>query len=146
MRLLYLAHKIRDARGIYWHNQNIRSAEGIAIELWRMGAAAICPGLNTYLMDGALGEDDNDIWMSGDFEIVSRCDGVVLSPNWEHSRGATAERDHALALNLPVFRWPQDRVQIHDFIMGHNPNKAVINPVAQRIVEHEKAILAGNED
>jgi hypothetical protein len=36
-------------------------------------------------------------------EILSRCDFVIMTPDWEKSEGARKERDKAIALGIPVF-------------------------------------------
>lgn len=112
MRMLYVAHPIRDPRGIYYHNQNIRKAEAVAIEIWKLGAVCICPGLNTYLFDGVA---PDDVWLRGDLEILERCDGIVMVPGWEKSTGATHERNHATLHGIPVFYWPQDVEAVRRF-------------------------------
>lgn len=111
MKLVYVAHKIRDPRGPYYVERNIRAAEEVAVALWRLGAAVICPGANTRHFDGAAGQNgfgDVDVWLKGDLEMVSRCDAVVLAPGWETSVGARGERDRARLLGIPVFEWPAD--------------------------------------
>lgn len=102
MKVIYLAHKIRDPRGPWWMQQHIRDAESVALELWKMGAAVICPGKNTFLFDGAA---DDSLWLTGDLEIIKRCDAVVMHSNWTTSVGAQAERRFAINNNIPVFYW-----------------------------------------
>lgn len=105
MKVIYLAHPIRDSRGFWFHQQNIRRAERIALELWLMGFAVICPGKNTEFMDGAA---KDDVWLKGDLEILKRCDLVVMAPGWQQSVGAKAERLQAVAHEKPVYFWPAD--------------------------------------
>lgn len=102
IKVLYLAHPIRDKRGIWYHNQNIRQAEAIALDLWLMGFAVICPGKNTENFDGAAVDD---VWLRGDLEILARCDAVVMAPSWMDSEGARGELDLARSLDMPVFFW-----------------------------------------
>lgn len=92
--------------------QNIRAAEAVAVELWRLGFGVICPHKNTALLDGANGGDafgDADVWLKGDLEMLRRCDFVVMLPGWERSHGAMAERDFAVKRGIPVYYWPEDR-------------------------------------
>lgn len=111
MKLVYLAHKIRDKS--HWkHQQNIRAAEAVALELWLLGFAVICPGKNTEHFDGAA---PDDTWLKGDFEIIRRCDAIVMGPGWETSKGARAERAFALINGIPIFFWPGERSDLLNF-------------------------------
>lgn len=82
--------------------QNVRRAEEVAIEIWRVpGCACICPHTNTAHFDGAA---DDETFLSGDLEILRRCDFVVTTPGlWSLSSGARAEVNEARRLGLPVF-------------------------------------------
>lgn len=81
-------------RGVdHWAiHQNVRSAEALALEVWRAGAVAICPHLNTEHFQGSL---PDDVWLEGDLEILGRCDAVLLAPRWETSSGTRAEIEYA---------------------------------------------------
>jgi hypothetical protein len=103
MKVLYVAGPYR-AASEYQVLQNIREAEAISLELWKMGFAAICPHKNTAFLGGAHDMPD-DVWLRGDLEILERCDGVVLTPRWQYSAGAKAEKDHAQKHGIPVIEW-----------------------------------------
>lgn len=92
---------------------NIRAAEAVAKELWRLGFAVFCPHLNTALFDGVC---SGETWLAGDLEILSRCDLVVLVPDWERSAGATAENKHANSLVIPVYEWPADSEWLREIV------------------------------
>ena len=47
------------------------------------------------------------VWLEGDMELLRRCDAVVLTPDWERSSGARAERQAAYNWSIPVYVWPQ---------------------------------------
>lgn len=99
MKLVYVAGPFRGANS--WEMEcNIRRAEELSLEVWRMGAVALCPHLNTRFFQGAL---EDSTWLLGDLEMVKRCDAVLLTPDWQRSRGACGERSEALANGLPVF-------------------------------------------
>ena len=79
---------------------NIRNAEAVALDLWRAGAAVLCPHTNTRFFDGAA---PDEVFLNGDLELLSRCDGIVMVPGWQRSQGARAEREFAIQAGLQVF-------------------------------------------
>lgn len=99
MKVVYIAGPFRAANA-WLVEQNIRNAENLALEVWRLGAACICPHTNTRFFDGAA---PDDIWLKGDLEILKRCDAVLLTYNWARSQGATAEKHYAELYGIPVF-------------------------------------------
>lgn len=99
MKVVYVAGPFR-GRDSWEMEQNVRRAEALALDVWRSGAACHCPHANTRFYQGAAADD---VWLDGDLEILSRCDAVLLTPDWERSTGATAEKLHAEALSIPVF-------------------------------------------
>lgn len=92
--------------------QNIRRAEALALEVWRAGAVAICPHLNTMHYQDEL---PDKIWLDGDLEILSRCDAVVMVPGWEKSKGSVAERAFARERNMPVIDGSVSGSVVDDF-------------------------------
>lgn len=99
MKVAYVAGKYRSptVRGVV---ENIQAAEAVALDLWQMGYAAICPHKNSALFDGAA---PDEVWLDGYLEILRRCDLVVLVPGWEQSDGTWAEIREAFSLGIPVF-------------------------------------------
>ena len=59
MKVAYVAGPYR-APTPYQTLRNIREAEYIALKLWKMGYAVICPHKNTSLFDG---ECDDSTWL-----------------------------------------------------------------------------------
>lgn len=99
MKVIYIAGPFRGKD--HWEiEQNIRVAETLALEVWRLGAACVCPHTNTRLFQGAA---PDEVWLNGDLEILRRCDAVLLTPDWERSSGARAEADFALENGIPIF-------------------------------------------
>ena len=99
MRVVYVAGPFRGANS--WDmEQNIRRAEELAMEVWRIGLVAFCPHANARYSFG-VGEDDD--WLSGDLEILERCDAILFTPDWERSSGARTEHAKALEHGIPVF-------------------------------------------
>ena len=98
MKVVYLAGPYR-AESEFGVHRNIHDAELIAIEVWRMGAACICPHKNTAYFGGSL---PDSTWLEGDLELVRRSDAVLLLADWESSSGARAEKSLAGQLGIPV--------------------------------------------
>lgn len=99
MKVVYIVGPFRGSNS--WEmEQNIRRAEGLALEVWRMGAACLCPHTNTRFFQGAA---PDELWLNGDLELLRRCDAVMMATNWESSQGAKAEREAAITSGKPVF-------------------------------------------
>ena len=99
MKMVYVAGPFR-ASTPWGIECNVRHAEALALEVWRMGAACLCPHANTRYFDGAA---PDHIWLEGDIEMLSRCDAIVMTDNYENSTGAKAEREYAIEHNIPVY-------------------------------------------
>jgi hypothetical protein len=100
MKLIYVAGPFR-ASGQWQIFQNIRRAEALALQVWQMGAACICPHKNTEYFNGAA---PDRVWLDGDLEMVRRCDAILCAPGWEASSGSLGEVALAKQLGLPVFK------------------------------------------
>lgn len=91
---------------------NIAKAREVAIKVWESGNVALCPHLNT-----AHFEDDckctYDQFLNGVIALMRRCDGVVMIPGWEESKGALQEHALAVSLNMPIFYAPHIPDGIH---------------------------------
>jgi len=97
--VVYVAGPYRGADA--WEiEENIRRAERLSLDVWRLGAVALCPHTNTRFFQGAL---PDAMWLEGDLELLSRCDAVLLTPDWARSRGATLERAFAEERGIPIF-------------------------------------------
>jgi hypothetical protein len=99
MKVVYIAGPFRGPNSWVIEN-NIRRAEVLALEVWRLGAACICPHANTRYFQGA-GPDD--VWLAGDLEIMRRCDAVLMVEGWGRSCGARAEWAEARRRGIPIF-------------------------------------------
>ena len=78
------------------------NARTVAQKIWATGHAAICPHLNTLMMDDPCIPDST--FYEGDEEMIRRCcDAMVMLPGWEYSKGSIAERKLALCMGMPVF-------------------------------------------
>jgi hypothetical protein len=99
MKVVYVAGPFRGKDA--WEIEcNIRRAETLALEVWRLGCAVICPHSNTRFFQGAA---PDKVWLDGDLEILRRCDAIIMTEDWERSSGARAEREEAIRLRIPVF-------------------------------------------
>lgn len=112
MKILYTSGKYRDQRGPWYVKENIETAEKIALELWKVGFAVICPHKNTAFFEGPL---EDKIILDGDCEMVARCDGLVVLPNWRTSEGTHIEANTALRARVPLFFWELE----HRAILRH---------------------------
>lgn len=86
--------------------KNILQARDIAAQLWEMGHAVICPHTNTALFE-RIGTATYDQYIAGDLQMIARCDGLVMTPDWKASKGANIEFDYATSLGIPVWVWPE---------------------------------------
>lgn len=106
MILVYVAGPFR-GRDHWEIAQNIRRAEELALEAWSLGFAVICPHANTAHFQGAC---EDDVWLRGDFEMLGRCDAVLLTRDWARSAGASAEVSFAQNVGIPVFETTRELV------------------------------------
>ena len=101
MRLVYIAGPYRaDTWNGVW--ANIMRARDIAMQYHIPGESfAVCPHLNSMLMDGLHGIEP-DHWLGGDIELLKRLDAIVMMPGWESSEGAQGELAAAKEAGLEV--------------------------------------------
>jgi hypothetical protein len=85
---------------------NIDKAEQIAGALWGMGHAVICPHSNSAHYEDKFPEVTWEAYLQGDFNMISRCDALVMVDNWKDSKGAKMEHEYALSLGIPVYYAP----------------------------------------
>lgn len=78
---------------------NAMLARKYAIKYWQLGFFVICPHTNSFLFDGICNEE---VWLDGYLEILSRCDAIVMIPGWTASTGATAEYKFAKENNIEI--------------------------------------------
>ena len=82
--------------------QNIEDARIVAIYLWNEGYVALCPHLNTANFEKDCAADYQD-YLVGDLELLSRCDAMVLLPDWKRSSGACIEVAYAKEHGIPIY-------------------------------------------
>lgn len=99
MKIIYIAGRFRGPS--HWAiHENIRAAERVAFDVWKLGAAALCPHLNTIHFQDAL---PDHVWLDGDLALLSRCDALVTVDNWHDSAGAREEVRYAAVRGIPTF-------------------------------------------
>lgn len=99
MKIAYISgpYRSKSMNGIY---ENVQRARNVAINAWLRGYAVICPHTNTAFMDGI---GDDEMFLSGDLEMVRRSDVVIMVHNWELSEGACEEHRMAKDHNKEIF-------------------------------------------
>jgi hypothetical protein len=85
--------------------RNIIKARIIACELWEKGFAVICPHTNTGNFENYC-EATYDQYLAGDLEILSKCNAIIMTPDWEISNGAKIEHELAIQMDIPIFYYP----------------------------------------
>lgn len=118
MPVIYVAGPFR-GKDSWEMEQNIRRAEALALEAWRLGCAVICPHANTRFFQGAA---DDAVWLDGDIAMLARCDAILMTPDWERSNGATAERAFAIARGIPAL---DSLADLRDWIDARRPKEVV---------------------
>jgi Domain of unknown function (DUF4406) len=111
MKVVYVAGPFRGPDSWTIEN-NIRRAETLALEVWRIGAAAICPHTNTRFFQGAA---PDNVWLDGDLAILAKADAILMTPDWERSSGARAELAFAHGQNIPAF---YDIAELRNWLAG----------------------------
>lgn len=102
-RVIYLAGPFR-AKTPWEIELNVRRAEAASLEIWRMGAACICPHTMTrHFQDAA----PDEVWIKGDIELLHRCDAVFIvatqNQDGRVSSGTSEEIFEAHQCGIPVF-------------------------------------------
>lgn len=94
--------------------QNQKQGADIAGALWSMGHSVICPHINAG--EPFLNEKNcsatYDQYLAGDLHMICYCDALVMTPDWETSKGAKIEYDYAVSLGIPIYVAP-DYPELH---------------------------------
>ena len=125
-------YRSKDEAGV---RKNINHAGNVALLLWKMGYAVICPHLNS----AHLGFEGSDhAFIEGDMAMVERSDLVVMLPEWNLSKGAQAERWLAIRLGIPVYYWDTNE----DRLKGIASNDKAYRDDRRRIVQRTERLAA----
>jgi len=101
MEVAYVIGPYRSGDNLHGIKKNIDNAEAIALELWGLGFAVICPHKNTAFFDGAT--ENYNIWLEGGIELLKRSDFAVTVKGWENSKGSVNEVNLCKENKIPVF-------------------------------------------
>lgn len=106
MQLIYVAGKYT-AKTRQEIKSNIQVAEIVAKDLLLLGFIPIIPHKITSFFPEMFTElsswEDDDWLVKFCIPLIKRCDAIVFSTNWTHSRGAAIERAYAVSINKPSF-------------------------------------------
>lgn len=85
--------------------KNVANARAVAVDLWKLGHAVICPHLNNINMeeDGLTSEQ----MIRGDLQMIARCDMVFFLQGWSESLGSKEEMRYCKAKGIP-FEFQED--------------------------------------
>lgn len=86
--------------------KNIAGAWADAAEIWRMGAGAICPHMNTAGFSEIFGENaliSGEQCIQGDLVMIHRCDAIYMREGWRESKGANVELRFAASHAIPIY-------------------------------------------
>lgn len=84
---------------------NIRRAEDLGLEASRVGdGRTVMPFVPHVAWGGYFGKITEQEAIHWGLEIIEHCDGILLVPGWQKSKGTLGEIKEAERLGLPVFR------------------------------------------
>ena len=125
-KLIYTAGKYSDST-LFLTKKNIKKAKAISIEIWDLGAAAVCPHLNTYLFD--YGNQTTATWkdyIEGDLKIIEGCDALYMVNNWKNSKGAIKEYNFAKKRHIFIIT---NKKELKKFIRKNHKRCAFCNKI-----------------
>ena len=99
--------------------QNVRRAEMMALDVWCLEGVALCPHKNTAHFGGYSFLED-DVWLEGDIELLSRCDAMYCDMPYEMaSSGMRKEIDFCEENDIPVLGTKYEvAIYIETFLNG----------------------------
>jgi hypothetical protein len=112
MKVIYISGPFTDPDTTNGIERNISIASGYAAKCWASGFAVICPHKNAK--DYQHLSLPYELWINGDIELLSRCDAILMLPDWEKSKGARMEHEYAKS-NKNIFN---ERIRVFYAIDG----------------------------
>lgn len=115
MKLVYVAGPITayNSKGAWdcWASENfVRTAEAASLKLILAGVATHCPHTQGRYWNGIDGAT-TETWMYADFEVIRRCDAILVMPGWKKSKGTLEEIDLAKRLRKSIFFSVEDCIE-----------------------------------
>lgn len=107
IKMIYIAGPFR-APTPFAIEMNIRRAEEMAYRVWQLGSCAICPHTLGRITHGNF---EDPFLLDAMKLLLSRCDAVLLMPNWQDSKGTQAEVVLAQEMKLPIHDTIHDLMQ-----------------------------------
>jgi nucleoside 2-deoxyribosyltransferase len=110
--LVYIAGpytQYEDNGRVFTRDENVGAARRITKEAIAAGHAAICPHKNFEALEEELGWEASD-WLEMDFEIIDRCDALLVVPGWRNSHGTQREIEYADEHGIPVYYYEEDGI------------------------------------
>ena len=105
MKLVYVAGPLMAAND--WEiRENIHRAAALGLEVAKLGCYPVIPHTNTGSV--FIGTITPEFWYAGTLELLRRCDAMILTPDWEDSKGARAEVEDAKHRGQPIFSGVND--------------------------------------
>lgn len=101
LKVIYVAGPYSSNQGMWGVQENINAARNVATIIWQSGGIAICPHMNSAMMDGIPGTNPNS-FIEGGLELLRRCDAVALVDGWEGSHGTIREITEAAKMKIPI--------------------------------------------
>lgn len=85
--------------------ENVEEAGDMAYEIMKkyLNLTIISP-LHNYSFLEEKGLEETEI-LKYDFRLLSRCDMLILSGHWQHSRGCMAEYGYAVAKGIRIYEY-----------------------------------------
>lgn len=81
---------------------NISAAVQLGIEVAKLGAMPVIPHANTAHPEFERVQP-YQFWIDGTMALLEACSACIMREGWEKSRGASGERERAIATGKPVF-------------------------------------------
>lgn len=97
--LIYIAGPFRAASPL-GVRRNVERVRDLGLLVAESGGYPIMPHTMTAEFDRLL---DDQFWLDGTLELLTRCDALVLLPTWKSSSGARAEQAWAAEVGMPTF-------------------------------------------
>jgi hypothetical protein len=112
--LIYIAGPFRGATPLAVR-RNVEAARDLGLRVAEGGGFPMIPHTMTSDFDKQL---DDQFWLDGTMKMLSRCDGVCLTANYELSSGARAELQYARSIRLPEYIDGRSLMSIESWIRG----------------------------